>query len=190
VTKYDWLLLVHILGAFLFLSGSIVAGVLALAAMQRERPSEIALLLRLVRPAVIIVGVGSLVALGLGIWLAEYVGYGLGRAWVVAAIVLWAASGALAGPAGKTMRHTREFAERLAEDGDRPSEQLRLAVRNPRAFAMNAIAFLLLLQFWVLQRTRAGEPGGWPAWVGTVLPWVVLAGLVAVIVLMAGKPVG
>jgi uncharacterized membrane protein len=103
VTKYDWLLLVHILGAFLFLSGSIVAGVLALAAMQRERPSEIALLLRLVRPAVIVVGVGSLVALGLGIWLAEYVGYGLGRAWVVAAIVLWAASGALAGPAGKTM---------------------------------------------------------------------------------------
>jgi hypothetical protein len=55
---------------------------------------------------------------------------------------------------------------------------------------MNAIAFLLLLQFWVLQRTRAGERGGWPAWVATVPPWVVLAGLVAVIVLMAGKPVG
>jgi hypothetical protein len=42
VTKYDWLLLVHISGAFLFLSGSVVAGVLALAAMQRERPSEVA----------------------------------------------------------------------------------------------------------------------------------------------------
>jgi uncharacterized membrane protein len=67
VTKYDWLLLVHILGAFLFLSGSIVAGVLAFAAMQRERPSEIALLLRLVRPIVVLVGVGSIVALALGI---------------------------------------------------------------------------------------------------------------------------
>jgi len=103
VTKYDWLLLFHILGAFLFVSGSIVAGVLALAAMQRDRPSEVALLLRLVRPAVIVVGIGSLVALGLGIWLAQYVGYGLGQGWVVAAIVLWAASGALAGPAGTTM---------------------------------------------------------------------------------------
>jgi hypothetical protein len=49
---------------------------------------------------------------------------------------------------------------------------------------------LTLLQFWVLRRTRAGEPGGWPASLATVLPWLVLAGLVAAIVLMAGKPVG
>jgi uncharacterized membrane protein len=151
VTKYDWLLLVHILGAFLFLSGSIVAGVLAFAAMQRERPSEVALLLRLVRPIVVLVGVGSIVALALGIWLAEYVGYGLGEGWVIAAIVLWAVSGALAaGPAGKEMRHTREFAERLAEDGDRPSDELRLAVRNPRVLVMNVAAFLLLVAILVL----------------------------------------
>src|SRR5262249_23545455 len=45
---------------------------------------------------------------------------------------------------------------------------------------------LTLLQFWVLRRTRAGEPGGWPASLATVLPWIVLAGLVAAIVLMAG----
>jgi len=150
VTKYDWLLLVHILGAFLFLSGSVVAGVLAFAAMRRERPSEVALLLRLVRPVVVLVGVGSIVALALGIWLAEYVGYGIGEGWVVAAIVLWVASGALAGPAGRTMRRTREFAEQLAEDGDRPSEELRLAVRDPRALVMNGAAFLLLVAILVL----------------------------------------
>jgi hypothetical protein len=49
---------------------------------------------------------------------------------------------------------------------------------------------LTLLQFWVLRRTRAGAPGGWQASLATVLPWIVLAGLVAAIVLMAGKPVG
>lgn len=49
---------------------------------------------------------------------------------------------------------------------------------------------LTLLQFWVLRRTRAGEPGGWPASLATTLPWIVLAGLVAAIILMAGKPVG
>ena len=156
MTKYDWLLLVHILGAFLFLSGSIVAGILALAAMQRDRPSEVALLLRLVRPVVILVGVGSLVALGLGIWLAEYVGYGLGKGWVIAAIVLWAASGALAGPAGTMLRHTRELAEQLAAKGDRPSEELRAAVRNPRAFAMNGTAFLLLIAILVLMVWKPG----------------------------------
>jgi hypothetical protein len=49
---------------------------------------------------------------------------------------------------------------------------------------------LTLLQFWVLRRTRAGEPGGWPARLATALPVASLAALVAVIVLMAGKPVG
>jgi uncharacterized membrane protein len=150
VTKYDWLLLVHILAAFLYVSGSIVAGVLALAAMRRERPSEVALLLRLVQPTVALVGIGSIVVLGIGIWLADYVGYGLGEGWVIAAIVLWVVSGALGGPAGKAMRHTRELAERLAEDGDRPSEQLRRAVRNPRPLVMNLVAFALLIAILVL----------------------------------------
>jgi hypothetical protein len=49
---------------------------------------------------------------------------------------------------------------------------------------------LTLLQFWVLRRTRSGEPGNWPAMLATVLPAIVLAALVAAIVLMAGKPVG
>lgn len=47
---------------------------------------------------------------------------------------------------------------------------------------------LTLLQFWVVRRTRAGEPGGWQATAVTVLPVVVLGALVAAIVLMAGKP--
>ena len=156
MTKYDWLLLVHVLGAFLFVSGSLVAGILALAATQRERPSEVALLLRLVRPAVAIVGIGSLVALAVGIWLAEYVGYGLGKGWIVAAIALWAASGALGGPAGRTMRETRELAERLAQEGDQPSEELRLALRNPRPLAMNTAAFALLIAILVLMVWKPG----------------------------------
>lgn len=49
---------------------------------------------------------------------------------------------------------------------------------------------LTLLQFWVLRRVRAGRLGGWPAQIATYLPAIVLATLVAVIVLMAGKPVG
>lgn len=49
---------------------------------------------------------------------------------------------------------------------------------------------LTLLQFWVLRRTRAGRLGGWPAELASYLPTVVLAALVTVIVLMAGKPAG
>jgi uncharacterized membrane protein len=150
VTKYDWLLLFHLLGAFLFVAGAVVAGILQLAAMRREQPSEVALLLRLTQPAVIVVGVGSLVTLGLGIWLAEYIGYGVGEGWVVAAIVLWVVSGALAGPAGRMLRRVRGLAERLAQDGDRPSPELRRAVGDPRPLLLNYTSFAALVAILVL----------------------------------------
>ena len=49
VSKYDWLLVLHITGAFLFAGGIVVGGVLNVSAQLRERPSEIALLLGLTR---------------------------------------------------------------------------------------------------------------------------------------------
>jgi hypothetical protein len=49
---------------------------------------------------------------------------------------------------------------------------------------------LTALQFWVLRRTRAGRPAGWPEHLAAYLPVAVLAALVAVLVLMAGKPAG
>lgn len=156
MTKYDWLLLVHILGAFFFVSGSVVAGILQLAAMRRERPSEVALLLRLTRPAVLTVAVASLVVLGLGIWLAEYVGYGLGQGWIVAAIVLWVVSMGLGGAGGRPLRHARELAERLAADGDRPSPELHRAVADPRAAVLSYASFAALIAILVLMVWKPG----------------------------------
>jgi uncharacterized membrane protein len=157
VTKYDWLLLIHILGAFLFLSGSIVAGILHVAAMRRDRPSEIALLLGLVRPAVALVGIGSLMTLALGLWLAEdTAGYSAGDGWVVAAIVLWAVSGALGGLGGRPLRHARELAERLAADGDQPAEALQRAVGDPRALVLSYASFAALLAILVLMVWKPG----------------------------------
>jgi hypothetical protein len=98
MTKYDWLLLFHIFGAFLLFSGSVVAGLLHLAAIRRERPSEIGLLLGLIRPAVLAIGVGALLTLGLGLWLVDDAGYGYGDGWIVASLVLWVAANALGAP--------------------------------------------------------------------------------------------
>lgn len=53
-----------------------------------------------------------------------------------------------------------------------------------------AALLLLALQFWVLRRVRAGHLGGWQAGLATYLAPVVLAAMVVVLVLMAGKPTG
>jgi uncharacterized membrane protein len=115
LSTYAWLLVFHLLAAFCFVAGSVVAGILHWLAMRRDRPSEIALLLGLVRPMVIVIGVGSLAALGFGIWLTQDNPNGSALAgWVIAAIVLWLVAGALSGPAGKRLRQARELAERMA----------------------------------------------------------------------------
>jgi uncharacterized membrane protein len=147
VSTYGWLLALHLLAAFCFVSGSIAAGILHWAAMRRERPSEVALLLGLVRPMVLVVGIGSLGALALGIWLTQDNpdGVALSDGWVIAAIVLWLAAGALAGPGGKRLRHARELAERLAAEGDLPSEVLRAAVADRTALALNYASFALVI---------------------------------------------
>src|SRR4051794_24843846 len=118
------------MSAALLVAGAVVAGAAQITALQRERPSEIALLLYVARYAVIFVGVGSLGALGFGIWLADYLRYGLGDGWIVASIVLWGVSQLLGGIGGRTARHARERAEQLAAAGDQPDPELTSLVRN------------------------------------------------------------
>ncbi len=141
----NWLLFFHLLGALSFFSGAAVAGTLQLAAIRRDRPSEILALLRLTRVGVGLVALGALLTLGFGLALAEHEGFGLSPAWIQAAIGLWAASMALGGAGGRTARHARYLAERLAAEGDRPSEELRgLVGRRGPLWASYASGLLLV----------------------------------------------
>ena len=141
----QWLLGFHLVGAFLFVSGGVAVGTLHTLALRRERPSEIAVLLGLTRPAVALVGAGSLLTVGFGIWLAGHDGFSFGRAWISAALALWVASIVLGAIGGRSARHTRYLAERLAADGDRSSDELRRALHAPVARALNTLSFLLLV---------------------------------------------
>jgi uncharacterized membrane protein len=156
VTKYDWLLLFHVLGAFLLFAGSIVAGILQLAAVRRDRPSEIALLLGLIQPAVAAIGIGAILTLGLGLWLADDAGYGIGDGWVVAAIVLWVVGNALGWVGGRPLGRAAALAQRLAEDGDHPSEELHRAVADRSALLLSYASFAALIAILVLMVFKPG----------------------------------
>jgi uncharacterized membrane protein len=123
VSRYDWLLFLHVTAAFLFLSGAVAIAVLQLAALRGSRPSEIAFLLGLTRIPEVAIGVGSLGTLGFGIWLAHDVGYGFGEGWIVGALVLWALSGALGarGGARTGAPGSRRSGSPRARIGSRPS---------------------------------------------------------------------
>jgi len=138
----EWLLFFHLVGAFLYVSGAVAAAVLRLAAMRRERPSEVALLLRAVRPVVPVVALGLLLVLVFGFWLADRLGIDLGSTWLVATFALLGWTVVVGAVAGRQDRHTRELAERLAAGDDRPSEELARRLRDPVNLALNGSLLL------------------------------------------------
>jgi uncharacterized membrane protein len=157
VDQYHWLLVFHLLGAFAFVSGAVAAGIAQLLSLRLERPSEAAAVLRLAQPAAAVAGVGSLVALGLGIALAETVeGYSTGDGWIVASFVLWIVAAALGGIGGRRSRGARELAERLAAERDEPTPELRRAILDPTATFANYASFGILVAILVLMIWKPG----------------------------------
>ena len=134
----EWLLFFHLAGAFLFVGGAVAAAALRLAAMRRDRPGEVALLLRAVRPVVPVVGTGLVLVLVFGFWLTSRLDYDLGATWLSSTFALLAWIVVVGGLAGRQDRHTRELAERLAADGDAPSEELARRLHDRVNLALNA----------------------------------------------------
>jgi uncharacterized membrane protein len=153
VDRYDWLLFLHVTGAFMVVSGAVMAGIFNVSALRRERPSEIVVLFRLTRFAVTSITVGMVVALGFGLWLVSDADYGWGDTWVVLALILWFVANALGGIGGGRDKRTRRLAERLAAEGDLPSPELQARVRDPLSLALSwgsgaVVIVILVLMIW------------------------------------------
>jgi uncharacterized membrane protein len=154
VDRYHWLLIFHMAGAFMVVGGATLAGIFNIAALRRERPSEIVVLFKLTRFAVVSVIAGMTVALAFGLWLvADLDLVKWTDAWVISAIVLWFVANALGSNGGRRDRQTRELAERLAAEGDQPSSELRGKLRDPVTLAMSwgsglAVVGILALMIW------------------------------------------
>jgi uncharacterized membrane protein len=145
LNKYDWLLFLHVTGAFLLIGGGVVAAALNMAALRRDQPSEVLLLFGLIRIAVASIIAGTVLAFVFGLWLVNEVGYGYGDGWIVAAIVLLILGNAIGGFAGSRDARTAKFAEELVSRGDAPSAELRARVRDPLTFVCNYGSGLILV---------------------------------------------
>jgi uncharacterized membrane protein len=153
VSRYDWLLFLHMTGAFLVIGGAVMAGVFNFSALRSERPSDVVLFFRFARGAAASIGVGIVLTLGFGLWLVHDVGYGWGETWIVLALVLWVLSNALGGIGGNREKKVRELAERLTAEGDIPSPELSARLRDPVWLAVSwgsgiVVIAILALMIW------------------------------------------
>ncbi|MFL5918380.1 MAG: DUF2269 family protein [Gaiellaceae bacterium] len=152
--RYHWLVFLHVAGAFMVVAGAVIAGILNFSALRRDRPSEIVVLFRLTRVAVISLMVGMTVALVFGLWLVvdmDFVEWS--DAWVIVALILWVVANALGSNGGRRDKRTRQLAERLAAEGDVATPELRAALRDPTSLALSygsgvAVIAILALMIW------------------------------------------
>jgi uncharacterized membrane protein len=155
MSTYDWLLFFHVTGAFLLVGGTFVAGVLTLAAIRRERPSEIAALLGLIRISLPFIYAGVALTLVFGLWLVHEAGQGYSYtdAWVIAALVLWVLANALGGAGGRRQEEARRVAVELAEHGDTATAEQRARLVDSVGIALSlasglAVFAVLALMIW------------------------------------------
>jgi uncharacterized membrane protein len=151
VSRYEWLLFLHVLAAFSLVAAQVLITFLILAGRKLELPSDISRMFRLSRPADVLFGVGAVGTIVLGILLAIDVDqYQVWDGWVIAALVLWAL-GMAAG--GRTARHyygARDRARALVAEGrDAPNAEVAAILRSPTGVVLHlvtvAIVVLLLV---------------------------------------------
>ena len=150
-------LLIHLLGAFLLVSGMAVAGVASETARRRDASAEIALLLGLSRIGVALVGGGTLLVVGAGAWLADLGGFGFSTGWLMAAITLFVVAVVLGAIGGQRPKRARQLAGRLAAAGETISAELRGLLDDRASRASNYASALLILAILVLM---VWKPGG------------------------------
>jgi uncharacterized membrane protein len=148
----------HLLGAFSFVAGTLVAGVAFETARRKSTPAEIALLLSLSRIGVLLVALGTLLVLGFGLWLVHLGDWGYGAGWVDAALGLLAATAVLGTVGGQRPKQARKLAVRLAAEHAPVSDELRTLLDDGVALATNYVSALLLLAIIALMVFKPGAP--------------------------------
>ena len=152
----DVALLLHLLGAFSFIAGAVVAAVGFEAARRRDEPAEIALLLGLTRVGVALVGAGMLLVLVFGLWLVHLGSWGYTAGWVDAALGLLVVVAVLGAIGGRRPRRARELASRLAAERSPATAELRALLHDRATRVANYASAMLLVAIVVLMVFKPG----------------------------------
>jgi uncharacterized membrane protein len=149
VSRYDWILFLHVLSAFALGAAVVVYSFLIAGSRNLSIPSDAVRVFRVSRLAGVLSGIGSVGVLVFGIWLAIDVdGYELWDGWILAALVLWVVFGAVGNWTEKAYKVARDRARALVAEGrDEPSPELNALIRTPTGLTLHLVSVGLLLLF-------------------------------------------
>jgi hypothetical protein len=147
VSLDQWILSLHVLGAFAVVGAVAFFAVTILAGRRADRPSVVLATSRLLKVPTVMVMAGMAATLVFGLWLAISLdAYHPWDGWIVAAIVLWAVAGGTGARGGNAYQRAETRARELADGGsDEPDPELAALMRDPTALALNTISTVATL---------------------------------------------
>ncbi len=157
MSTFEWALLGHLVGVILFFSGIAVAGVAQGAAQAREQPAEIALLLRLTRRGVALVGIGTVLVLAFGFWLVDRSSHDFGELWLSLSFALFVVAFVLGALGGRRPKRARQLAEELTRQGNDATPELSRLLHDRLTAGLNVLALLVSVTILVLMIWRPGS---------------------------------
>lgn len=156
------ILYLHRFCAFVMFAGSLGATILRYAAMKHpDSPSNVALLLGVIRPLVPVVVIFMLLTIAFGLWLASYEKELYTQSWLIATYVLVTYILVIGSVAGRFDRKTRELAEQLAKDSNSVSPaslgELKARLNDPYTWSLNLSMIATITVILALMVFRPGE---------------------------------
>jgi uncharacterized membrane protein len=143
----DWLLALHVLGAFAYVAGIVLFWILIVAVRKVDTPEGTIRMEPVVKIGNGAVGIGAVGTILLGIWLAFAVGsYAIWDGWIVAAIVLWVLSTAVGQRTGVEYTRGVTKAKELEAAGQTgPNADLLALNRTSNGVVLHFLASLVVL---------------------------------------------
>lgn len=159
MSLYEILLILHLFGVVLLVSGHAVATATGFATARTSQTRTTAMLLRIGTLADhALITPGTLIAVGFGLWLVSETGFGFDEPWllasyalIVVAVILGAA---ILGPAASRLKVR---ADELLADGVEESDELRQMAADPKVGVAANVETLVILTFLVLMVAKPGS---------------------------------
>jgi len=156
VGLYDWLLALHVLSAFAWVSALVLYSVVLAASWGASIPSDVARMFRVTKVGDVLIAVGMIGTIVFGVWLALDE-YEIWDGWIIAALVLWLAAAATGGRGGKHYNGVRDRANALVAEGrNEPSPELAAGLQSTRGLMFHSATVVITLALLVVMIYKPG----------------------------------
>lgn len=149
MSKHDWLLFLHVLSAFALVGAEVFFTFLILWLWRTDLPGDIARVSGLSKLGSALVGIGAGGTLVFGVILAfEADSYAIWDIWIIAALVLWAAFGAVGQRTGQAYDAAGAKARQLVSEGRlEANTELGAMFRSSRALTLHLVSLGIVVLF-------------------------------------------